>query len=214
MYLVIDTETTGLPSKIPGTRRFYDPMTNTSAYDNSRVVQVAWLVMDTNFAVRDTKNLIIKPDNFEITNSAFHGITQDHATTNGIPITHALHALYDSITAHNVKVIVAHNLEFDESILLAEIYRHLKSDKNDQKVLSLASMIEQNMRRVCTMKTSKSLFSTYKYPKLAELYELLTDGEELVNAHDAMSDVEHCAACFVHMVVKHPNLFNPKCINP
>ena len=217
MYVVIDTETTGLPRKEPGTNSFYEPC-HTGAYDRARIVQIAWLVMDKEFVVKETKNFIIDPSDFEITNSHFHGITQERARRDGVPIHEAFVALNDTINKYNAKFIVGHNLDFDECIILSEIYRYIrKRERSDvslttrdsnvlDQVHALKTQLEISLIKICTMKTARHLFPNSKYPKLAELYEYLTEGEEITNPHDAMSDVQHCAACFVTLAVKHQRL--------
>ena len=62
MFLIFDTETTGLP------KRDNAPV---SEVDNwPRVVQIAWQLHDENGDLTEHNNLLIQPDGFEIPYSA------------------------------------------------------------------------------------------------------------------------------------------------
>jgi DNA polymerase III subunit alpha len=62
MYLIFDTETTGLP------KRDNAPLTD---FDNwPRLVQLAWQMHDPDVKILGSKNFIIKPDGFTIPYSA------------------------------------------------------------------------------------------------------------------------------------------------
>ena len=71
MYLIFDTETTGLPKK---------DQAPISDVDNwPRVVQIAWQFHDESGKLLENHNLLIKPDGFEIPYSAekVHGISNN-----------------------------------------------------------------------------------------------------------------------------------------
>ena len=58
MYLIFDTETTGLPNN------WKAPLTD---FDNwPRLVQLAWQLHDIKGGLIEKNNLIIKPDNYDI----------------------------------------------------------------------------------------------------------------------------------------------------
>jgi hypothetical protein len=69
MYLIFDTETTGLP------RNFNAPITDTSNWP--RVVQLAWQLHDELGNVIEHKDFLVKPNDLSKVNLAFF-------TTNGI----------------------------------------------------------------------------------------------------------------------------------
>src|SRR5436190_13719882 len=99
MYLVFDTETSGLP------RSWKAP---SSAVDNwPRVVQVAWQSYDSNEQPCDAQCHLIRPDGFTIPKSAeqVHGISTEIATQRGIPIAEALAGLVHALSG--VTVIIA-----------------------------------------------------------------------------------------------------------
>ena len=71
MYLIFDTETTGLP------RTYHAPMSDVDNWP--RVVQVAWQLHDGKGSLLSQKNYIIRPEGFTIPYNAekVHGISTD-----------------------------------------------------------------------------------------------------------------------------------------
>ena len=121
MALFIDTETNGLPDmkdmkwgKYP---LFYDLV----KYDSARIVQLSFIVTDKSFNNIDLQDYIIKREGFSINNSEFHSITDEISDKDGIDFNDAFYAFYESLkkTTH----IVAHNIEFDVSVIKSELYR-------------------------------------------------------------------------------------------
>jgi hypothetical protein len=66
MYLFLDIETTGLPTR-KGWDEYY-PYTKSSCYDSSRVV----LCCDKNMKKIDEKDMVVRRDGFHIPKSEFH----------------------------------------------------------------------------------------------------------------------------------------------
>ena len=90
-------------------------------------------------------------------------------------------------------VIVAHNIEYDEGVVSAELTR-LGRDGEYQPV-----------RKVCTMRASTDFCQlqgrgfSYKPPKLSELYFTLF-ADRFAGAHDAIVDVEATTRAFAELV--------------
>ena len=115
MYLVFDTETTGLPAswKAP-----------VSEVDNwPQVVSLAWEAFDTRGLKRGVWSSMIRPERFKIPKEAesIHGISTRTATRIGVPVKMALNEFMEAFG--EASVVVAHNLSFDASALSAERYR-------------------------------------------------------------------------------------------
>jgi DNA polymerase-3 subunit epsilon len=190
MYLIIDTETTGLP-EMPGFDQYY-PITDHDKYDSSRLVQIAWMVLDKEFNEKWSENYIVKRDNFSIDNSEFHNITNEMSDVHGVPLNVIFEHLYSSLI--ECETIVAHNLSFDENVILNHTHRINDKLLRDRWL---------SMERLCTMKMGKDVLKLprkngyygYKYPKLQELYRYYY-GDDFEGAHDAMNDVVACADCF------------------
>ncbi|MCK5906707.1 MAG: PHP domain-containing protein, partial [Flavobacteriales bacterium] len=115
MYIIFDTETTGLPKNF-----------NASISDSenwNRCVQLAWQVHDVKGKLVEVKNFIIKPEGFTIPfNSAqIHGITTDRAKKQGMPLKFVLDEFNKDLEKSNF--LVGHNINFDVNIVGAEFLR-------------------------------------------------------------------------------------------
>ena len=135
MYLIFDTETTGLP--ISWTAPLDD-------FDNwPRMIQIAWQVHDVEGELMDVQNFLIKPEGFIIPRGSekVHGISTERATREGKSLEYVLDQFLDAIS--NVSCIIGHNIEFDNNIVGSELLRAGKStdllfslNAQDTKVLS------------------------------------------------------------------------------
>ena len=183
--LVIDTETTGLPITI-GFDKYYSPK-ELKYYDNSRLIELAYIIYSENGHIIKEVCHLIKPNNFEINNSQFHGITNEMVSQNGIDINKAIDELNKDLDT--VNKIVAHNINFDIHILLSECYR-MNKDK-------IANKIEIT-KKDCTMKMGKFFMKQYRSPKLVDLYKFIFK-KNVIQEHRALSDVVLCAECYFQM---------------
>ena len=184
MFLFFDTETTGLP------KNYQAPIDDIDNWP--RLVQLAWLLSDKNGNEVSRNSLIIKPEGFIIPDeaSAVHGITTLRAEQEGSDLSEALAEFSKALTV--TKILVAHNISFDEKIIGAEFFR--KDIKHN--LLDLP--------KICTMEKSTDYCQIetehgYKWPKLVELHQKLFN-EDFTDAHDALADVKACAKCFFELI--------------
>jgi len=184
MFLIFDTETTGLP------RHRGAALSDVENWP--RLVQIAWLRYDAGGSLVDSRSAIIRPEGFTIPNEAarVHGITQQRAVEEGQPLNRVLEEFTAAVDIS--EILVAHNMEFDEKIVGAELLRwEIPSRMFDKK-------------RVCTMVSATEYCQIpgpygFKWPTLAELYNVLfrvTFNE----THDAELDVKACAECFFELM--------------
>ena len=172
MYLVLDTETTGVKGDV-------------------RLVQLAWQGFNPARVQVSAQNVLIRPEGFRIPPeaTAVHGITTEQALEWGIDLAEALEQLSAEIAnpLGPARVLVGHNLAFDLRVLEGE-YKRLRM---------LAPF--NGLPRIDTMLATVELCAIprdlggYKWPKLQELYFVLFDDE--FPAHDAGADVAACARC-------------------
>jgi DNA polymerase III epsilon subunit-like protein len=180
MYLLFDTETTGLP------KRWKAPVSDVNNWP--RLVQIAWLVFENDGSCIRKQNYIVKPEGFTIPVDAsrVHGITTERALEEGIALESVLSDFSNDVNRSDY--LVAHNMSFDEKIVGAEYYRLNREDIIEPK------------QKICTMQKSTNFCAIpgpygYKWPKLAELHQKLF-GCDFEEAHNAMADITATARCF------------------
>jgi DNA polymerase III epsilon subunit-like protein len=185
-YIVIDTETTGLPEK-QSNGMFY-PYTNTNKYNKARMIQICWAVYDNGTLIK-LEDYLIKPNGFRIENSHIHGIT-DKIAQKGHDVKMVLNKLDEAIK--DVKYIIGHNIKFDYNIICSELHR--------VKFQNIIKSINYK-KFLCTMERSIPLkVDGYLKPtKLIKLYKFLFN-KEFDNQHNAKYDVLATAEVFHELV--------------
>jgi len=187
MKIVFDTETSGLPDRLGWDRYF--PPEETKHYDNSRLVQLGYIVIDDNNEEVKRFSAIVKPEGFRIENERFHNISHAKACREGLEITEVLKAFYDDFK--DCSLLIAHNISFDINIVQSEMYR-------SGLLETVTNFRAKNL--YCTMNEGRRLLGLYKAPKLVELfYELYKRGWNQV--HDALDDAECALLCYKKLVV-------------
>lgn len=195
MYLIFDTETTGLPVfNKTGFHRF-PSYKYLNKYNTSRVVSISWIIANEKREKVKHVYHIIRPLDFVIDNKSkaveIHGITAEIANEKGI----SWHTMYDEFVSDlsQCDTIVAHNLQFDLSVMLSEMHRYNKD-------FGISTIL--NKTRLCTMKMGQKAMMQTKLPKLSALYEYLYN-EPMENAHNASYDTLYCYKCLAKMLENH-----------
>ena len=187
MFLIFDTETTGLPLDKNA------PLTN---FDNwPRVVQIAWQIHDEKGKFVKAENHIIKPEGFiiPINASMVHGISTERALNVGENLNDVLDIFLNALK--EVKYVVGHNVAFDLNVTACEYLR----------VKNINPFRGMNIIDTCTEKTAEfcklpgGLGRKFKRPKLSEIHHLLFN-EGFDMAHNASADVEATARVFLELV--------------
>jgi len=187
MYLIFDTETTGLP------KSWSAPITDTDNWP--RCIQIAWQLHDEMGRLVEHQDYLVRPDGFDIPydSERIHGISTDLAKEQGISLKEVLAKF--NIALSKTKFIVGQNVGFDVNIMGSEFYR-LGLDNN------LAAM---PVLDTCTEVTAEMLKlpggrgGRYKLPTLTELHTYLF-GEAFGEAHNATADVEATTRCFLELI--------------
>jgi DNA polymerase-3 subunit epsilon len=183
MALIIDVETTGLPSSDGLPFGIYPTYTKLSQFNDARVVQVSMMLCNENLEQINFRDYIIRSDGFHINNAEqFHGITNEISATQGVDFRYVADIM--SSFLQNVSHVIAHNSDFDLCVLKSELYRY-----------GMHSIIEQLTTKniFCSMKQTKMIVNVrnsygIKYPKLSELYYFVFK-KEMDNAHNSKYDV-------------------------
>ena len=187
MYLIFDTETTGLPANRQA------PLTDFGNWP--RIVQIAWQLHSSNGKLISAQNLIVKPDGFTIPFNAekVHGISTKTALEEGHPLGEVLNKFTSDL--EKAEVIIGHNIEdFDVKIVGVEYLRldlpNVIADKNT---------FDTQLKTVefCAIPSGRS--GKFKWPRLAELHQKLF-GQKFDDAHDAAYDVAANARCFFQLI--------------
>jgi DNA polymerase III subunit alpha len=189
MYLIFDTETTGLP------RNKTAPLTDLENWP--RLVQLAWQLHDSSGKLLAQHNLIIKPDGFDIPFKAekIHGISTKRANEEGVSIKQAFDLFKSDL--ENTTLLIGHNIEFDINILGAEFIRN---EISVDYFLSLQKL-DTGLSSIEYCQLTGGIGGKLKMPRLTELYEKLFN-EGFPEAHDASYDVSATAKCFFGLLSK------------
>jgi len=115
MYLIFDTETTGLP------KRFNAPVSDTDNWP--RCVQIAWQLHDAMGKVIEHQDYLIRPEGFDIPydSERIHGISTELAQQKGIPLADVAQKFTEVLS--RAKFIVGQNVGFDANIMGCEFFR-------------------------------------------------------------------------------------------
>ena len=185
MQFIFDLETTGLPkfNKDKKRSREYPPTDNLEAYDSARIVSAAWILIDSSTKeIIHQEYYIVSPDNFTIPQESIniHGITQERAMQQGIPIAKMFEHLTTALK--QASTILSYNLDFDYNILHSELIRYEQTELIDELTCK---------RQQCIMQMSQKYMQAPFYPKLTDVHRYLFNAPA-PNAHNALADVLSC----------------------
>jgi len=187
MYLIFDTETTGLP------KNWKAPITDTDNWP--RCVQIAWQLHDEMGELIEDQNYLIKPDNFEIPyeSQKIHGISTELALADGKNLDEILEKF--NLALEKSSFVIGHNVSFDINVIGCEFYRQqIKNSLGSKKLLDTCT---EDTALLCELPGGRG--GKYKLPTLLELYEFLFD-VSFKEAHNATADVEATARCFLELI--------------
>ena len=187
MYLIFDTETTGLP------KSWSAPITDTDNWP--RCIQIAWQLHDDMGNLIENQDYLIKPEGFNIPYDAerIHGISTELAQEQGIPLIEVLEKF--NIALSKTKYIVGQNLGFDINIMGCEFHRmKVGSDMSKMPVLDTCTEVTAEL-----LKLPGGRGGRYKLPTLTELHQYLFN-EPFAEAHNATADVEATTRCFLELI--------------
>ena len=198
MYLIFDTETTGLP------KRWDAPISDTDNWP--RCIQIAWQLHDEMGNCIEHQDYLVQPKGFNIPYDAekIHGISTELAVEQGIPLTDVLDRF--KIALSKAKFIVGQNVGFDVNIMGAEFYRSGVSTNMD--AMPVLDTCTETTAQLCKIPGGRG--GKFKLPTLTELYEFLF-GEAFNEAHNATADVEATARCFFELIRK--QIYTPETLD-
>lgn len=187
MYLIFDTETTGLP------KRFNAPISDTDNWP--RCIQIAWQLHDAMGNVIEHQDYLVKPEGFNIPFDAekIHGISTELAMAKGVPLEEVIEKF--NIALSKTKFVVGQNVGFDVNIMGAEFYRlGIESALTTLPVLDTCT---ETTAQLCQIPGGRG--GKFKLPTLTELHEYLFN-IPFSEAHNATADVEATTRCFFELI--------------
>ncbi|MDC8002825.1 DNA polymerase III subunit alpha [Aureisphaera galaxeae] len=187
MYLIFDTETTGLP------KNYNAPVTDTDNWP--RCIQIAWQLHDDMGRVVSHEDYLIQPDGFDIPydSERIHGISTDLARERGVPLREASERFIEALS--QATYIVGQNVGFDVNIMGCEFYR-LGMD-NPMPNMPVLDTCTETTAQLCQIPGGRG--GKFKLPTLTELHQFLFD-VPFSEAHNATADVEATTRCFLELV--------------
>jgi DNA polymerase III subunit alpha len=183
MYLIFDTETTGVP---------HNKTAPISDLENwPRLVQLAWQLHDAKGKLISRNNKIVKPDGYDIPYKAeqIHGVSTKRALEEGFDLIEVLAAFIQDL--NRTAQLVGHNIEFDINIIGAEF---LRKQLTPEQFLNL-SKVDTGIVSTEFCALTGGIGGKLKMPRLRELHEKLFN-KDFGDAHDAAYDVAATARCF------------------
>ncbi len=189
MYLIFDTETTGIP------RNKTAPLSDLENWP--RLIQIAWQLHDANGKLLTQHNYIIKPEGFDIPYKAeqVHGVSTKRALDEGHDLKHVLNLFLEDL--NKTSRLVGHNIEFDINIIGAELLRQ----QIDAELFLKLDNVDTGISGTEFCQMTGGVGGRLKMPRLVELHEKLF-GKDFGDAHDAAYDVAATARCFFGLMEK------------
>jgi len=191
--IIFDTETTGLPNWHIKGPKWYKSW--------PYIVQLSWILYNIDDNTYKKGDYIIKlPLKVTIPEESIkiHGITNEIMNTKGVNFMKALSPFL--IHLQEADFIIAHNLDFDKKMMLAEFERrNMVNHFNLIKGIDYCTM--RNSEKLCglTKINPVSGLRRSKFPRLYELHYFLFK-EFLINLHNSYNDVLACLRCYYKLI--------------
>ena len=187
MYLIFDTETTGLP------KSFKAPITDTDNWP--RCIQIAWQLHDELGNCIEHQDYLVKPEGFNIPFDAekIHGISTELAEQQGISLAEVLEKF--NAVLQKSKFVVGQNVGFDVNIMGCEFFR--EGFENNLAELPVLDTCTEHTANLCQIPGGRG--GKFKLPTLTELHKHLF-GIGFGEAHNATADVEATTRCFLELI--------------
>ena len=189
MFLIFDTETTGLPKK------WKAPLTDGENWP--RCIQIAWQLHDKDGNCISHEDYLIHPEGYTIPYDAekIHGISTALAVKEGLNLNIVLEKF--EIALSKCEFVGGHNVKFDLNIMGAEFYR--QTAKNPLEDFQIIDTCSEQTATLCQLKGGRG--GKFKLPTLSELHAHLFE-KGFDEAHNATADVEATARCFFELFRK------------
>ena len=189
MYLIFDTETTGLP------KNWKAPISDTDNWP--RCVQIAWQLHDSMGQLIEHDAFLVQPVGYNIPYDAeqIHGISTDLALEQGVLLKEVLEKFNTALG--KTTFVVGQNVGFDINIMGCEFFR--LGIENPLATLPVLDTCTEVTAQICQIEGGRG--GKFKLPTLTELHQHLF-GVGFGEAHNATADVEATTRCFLELLRK------------
>ena len=185
MYLIFDTETSGLPRNISA------PISDLENWP--KILWLGFVLLNENLEIIRKGNYYVNPDEKILINvTRITGISNEIVEKYGNSTFEILTIFKD--VCRKAKFLVGHNLDYDYKVISAEIKRNNLDFSLTRK------------KRICLMKSSmeyvkkKDADGELTFPRLSELFEkLYKENYDMKNSND---DIEYAMKCFIKLKEK------------
>ena len=187
MFIVFDTETTGLP------KRFNAPVSDVDNWP--RCVQIAWQLHHADGSLIRRQDFLIKPEGFDIPfdSEKIHGISTELALEDGVVIQEVLDVFSQDLA--QAQFVVGQNIGFDLNIVGCEFFRLGRENVFDAyEILDTCTELTAQLCQIAGGRGGR-----YKLPTLTELHSFLFQSD-FDQAHNATADVVATARCFFELI--------------
>lgn len=179
MYVIVDTETSGL----------FDFSKPADAEGQPRLAHLAMIFVDENLQEESIVDLLVKPDGWMMPPevAAINHLPNELLLEKGLPVAHVLQAYTDAVDRG--LIIVAFNSQYDTKIMRGEL-RRAGMDDRFERTPNICVM--RALTNIC--KIPKANGKGYKFPKLSEAmaaFNIKQDG-----AHTAGGDARSALELF------------------
>lgn len=185
VFIVFDTETTGLPRNYKASIKEVDNW--------PRIIQLAWVIYDDEGIELKSRCELIKPDGWVVPDGKFwidNGYSTEKNEAEGVELKSLIEELVGDLK--HAGMLIAHNMSYDSKVLGCEMYR-------------LGMDTEKKINKFCTKESTTKWCAIpnrrgfgFKWPTLTELHTKLF-GKGFDDAHDALADVRACGKCFFEL---------------
>ena len=155
MYLIFDTETTGLP------KRYNAPVSDTDNWP--RCIQIAWQLHDDMGRLIEHEEHLVKPDGFDIPydSERIHGISTDLAAERGLSLEEVAKQFGEVLA--KAKFLVGQNVGFDVNIMGCELFR--LGMENPMPEMQVLDTCTENHRHLVSV-TRRGAVENSSFPRL------------------------------------------------
>ncbi len=176
MYLVIDTETSGL----------FNFQAPADAEGQPRLASIAMIECDANLRLTRAQSMLVRPNGWTMPPEAeaVNGLSQEFLLQHGEPIENILFAYTNAISAGHV--VVAHNAQYDAKVMRGELRRAGRDDLY-KRTLRICTM--QALTDICAIPSPRG--RGFKWPKLSEAVAYCFKRDHR-DAHGCLPDALAC----------------------